>query len=102
LEPALTCAEDAECRIEPWSDDVLLVRRAWRGAVMLAVIRLEGAGGVDLAGHPMAETTGDLPWATVFSTSAGSAHGLTASGDRPAVDFKEPGAVIFMAGGARA
>jgi maltooligosyltrehalose trehalohydrolase len=100
-EPALSNADDAECRIEPWSDDVLLVRREWRGAVMLAVIRLEGAGRVDLAGHPLAATTGNLRWDLLFSTAADGSGVVAAAAGRPAVDFGEPGAVMFTARGAR-
>jgi maltooligosyltrehalose trehalohydrolase len=99
-EPALEGGDKSELAVEAWSDDVILVRRRSGGHTLLAVIRLEHPGPVDLAGHPLTQVGRTCAWEVVLTTGApefGGSGGITVSAENPAVGFAEPGAVILLA-----
>jgi maltooligosyltrehalose trehalohydrolase len=88
-----------------FSVDVLLVRRragAPDAGTILAIIRLGGAGPVELREHAFARLDPGQRWEPVLSTgderfAAGGRH-IAVHPDGPAADFPEPGAVLLRVG----
>ncbi len=107
-------AGSGAAEVADWSPDVLLLRREGPGGSgLLAVIRLEGSGAVDLAGHAAARLAPGQRWQLALSTgdpafnADGPAIGVEAGGTgpgesgtalAPVIHFPEAGAVVFTTG----
>jgi maltooligosyltrehalose trehalohydrolase len=107
-DPALHGTDPGErFEVTDWSEEVILVRRGGGGSgspALLAIVRLGGAGAVDLRGHPAGRLEAGRRWRRVLTTAdepfavAGPPIAVDAAG--PAAEFAEPGAVLLRAGGA--
>ncbi|HXG43641.1 MAG TPA: malto-oligosyltrehalose trehalohydrolase [Gemmatimonadales bacterium] len=88
--------------VTAWDDDVLLLRRDAGGArAVLGVVRLRGAGVVDLRGAPAAQLGPGLSWTPILATEdppfvpAPVPPAVDPTG--PVIQFQRPGAVLFRA-----
>lgn len=104
-EPALHGgSETPGFEVTEWSEEVLLVRRSSalpEERTLLAVIRLDGSGEVDLREHALAQLGTGRVWRPLLSTgdepyAAGGAR-ITVNAARPSIGFPEPGAVLLLA-----
>jgi maltooligosyltrehalose trehalohydrolase len=101
-QPALRSEErSGDPEVAAWSDDVLLVRRAGAdGPAVLGVIRLRGAGKVDLRDCDVARCSPGERWTELVSTEdpafAPDSVAIALDPDGPRVDFSRPGALWLL------
>jgi maltooligosyltrehalose trehalohydrolase len=103
-EPVFGGGDAMSFEVRAWSEQVLLVRRAAAepdGPTLLAIIRLGGAGAVDLRADPAARLDAGRRWRLLLSTgeedAVAWARPITVHPDHPGAEFPEPGAVLLLA-----